>query len=590
MADSDLIDFNVIEEHKENIQALPSGRSAKALAQLYSPPLSGQPHAQDVHSSKRAKFEQEVAQIEDADDPLDVYDRYVKWTLDAHPSAQATPQSQLLPLLERATKAFLQSPHYKNDPRYLRIWLKYIHLFSDAPRETFVFLARQGVGETLALYYEEFAAWLETAGRWSQAEEVYKIGLEKEARPTERLMRKFGEFERRKDTIPQDVPQPTSPVIPAMRPALAAKIDPFASHAASTEEGAQQAGSRTAAGKKKSNKMAIFSDEGESPQSVLGSKDDGKAWDSIGSLQSRKKENAVEPKAWAGETLKTGKTNTGVPKMAIFKVSDNNSPLYQTINVHDHRTNWAALACAFQSSISSPPASKSKRSYETSNHESQRVINPKTGRAECVFVNLEAVYPDPRDPSLEFCFEELRARQRGWLERDWALDRATTRLDSPKAPERKPKKHHGFEIFEDPTQSEPLPLPQVVQVPDVVGIDTSLKVLKIHDENAENNENAPPSKEEVALAKRLRREERANKTRRIKVMEVEHVKKETQTGMSNPPRRNNCLLLIAHSPTQSGISHWTQNEAKEVCRANDDHQHQRSNGRDIWNLQPTCQD
>lgn len=46
-------------------------------------------------------------------------------------------------------------------------------------------------------------------------------------------------------------------------------------------------------------------------------------------------------------------------------------------------------------------------------------MNPRTGRAERVFVNLEAVYPNPEDSNEEYSFEELRARYRGWLER-WA--------------------------------------------------------------------------------------------------------------------------------------------------------------------------
>lgn len=47
------------------------------------------------------------------------------------------------------------------------------------------------------------------------------------------------------------------------------------------------------------------------------------------------------------------------------------------------------------------------------------VVNPKTGKAERVFVNLEAVYPNEDDPSEEFSFEELRAMSRGWAARDW---------------------------------------------------------------------------------------------------------------------------------------------------------------------------
>ena len=319
----DLINFDIIESHKENIQALPGGRSAKALVNTLAPPslLSPAPMpggTRTLHDAIRQEYELEVIAISDSDDPLDVYDRYIKWTLNAYPSAQATPESQLRPLLERATKAFQSSPHYKNDPRYLKLWLTYIRFFSDAPRETFAYLARHNIGENLALFYEEFAAWLERAGRWNQAEEVYKLGIEREARPAERLLRKFREFQQRFDVRDQNGDEPTSPALPTVRPALVAKIDPFASTPRPADSQARQSSiSSTRSGKPK---MAIFSDA-DAPQStsksVLG--ETSKGWDNIGSIAERKKENTVEAKPWAGETLKAGKKSGTTSKMMIFK-------------------------------------------------------------------------------------------------------------------------------------------------------------------------------------------------------------------------------------------------------------------------------
>ena len=49
----------------------------------------------------------------------------------------------------------------------------------------------------------------------------------------------------------------------------------------------------------------------------------------------------------------------------------------------------------------------------------QQVVNARTGKTERVFVNLEAVYPNPSDLSEEYSFEELRARHRGWLSKQW---------------------------------------------------------------------------------------------------------------------------------------------------------------------------
>ncbi len=326
MASDDLIDFEIIENQKENIQSLPSGRSAKALAQLYTPPLSsGGAYApspsqtQDANSAVRLQFEKELMAIDESDDPLDIYDRYVKWTLDAYPSAQNTPQSQLCPLLERATKAFQASPQYKNDARYLKLWLHYIRLFSDAPRETFAYLARHNIGDGLALFYEEFAAWLESAGRYSQAEEIYNLGIERDARPVERLIRKYGEFQHRSESRPQEASEPTSPALPAVRPALAAKVDPFAIASPAAANPQAQSQSRAAGGASRSGKakLAIFSD-GDEPART-GSSSSTQGWDNIGSLADRKKENVTEARPWAGETLKVGKKNTGVQKMMIFK-------------------------------------------------------------------------------------------------------------------------------------------------------------------------------------------------------------------------------------------------------------------------------
>lgn len=331
----DLINFDVIEASKENIQALPSGRSAKKLAETFSPSSaltskSGRPALQSlatptpadtktINDCIRAEYESEIANIAEADDPLDVYDRYIHWILDAYPSAQATPASQLHTALERATKAFVSAPQYKNDPRYLKLWLLYISFFADSPRETFVFLARHSIGETLALFYEEYAAWLEGAGRWAQAEEVYKLGIEREARPTARIVRKFGEFEQRLAAQPEDA-GPSSPALPTVRPALATKVDPFAATERDPQAASQAGGLGGQKPKSSKPKMQIFSDADAAPPSAMGSRESGsKGWDSIGSLADRKKENVMAPKPWAGETLQTGGKKSSGPKMSVFR-------------------------------------------------------------------------------------------------------------------------------------------------------------------------------------------------------------------------------------------------------------------------------
>jgi checkpoint serine/threonine-protein kinase len=438
-ASEDLIDFDIIESQKENIQSLPGGRSARTLANLFSPsPLQKlstptPSDTQNLNDAIRQEYETELFNIAESDDPLDIYDRYVRWTLDAYPSAQATPASQLLPLLERATKNFLNSPQYKNDPRYLKLWLSYIRFFSDTPRETFAFLARHNVGEGLALFYEEFAAWLEGAGRWTQAEEVYKLGIDKEARPTPRLLRKYNEFQVRLSQQPANLNEPSSPALPTVRPALAAKIDPFAAAAPRDPQAPRPnsgiGGSSTT--KSGRQKIAVFSDsDGAAPALAPG--DATKGWQNIGSLADRKKENIVEPKPWAGETLKAGGKKSST-KIAVFKdeVSSSFHSTPRHTYIDDHRTNdWRFWRFVIQSlpqtlSQQSPPPAM------------QRVtVNPKNGRSEHVFVNLEALYPNPNIPGTELCFEELIAAHRGWLHRVWKPETARQSNDSPEMEDR----------------------------------------------------------------------------------------------------------------------------------------------------------
>lgn len=619
----DLIDFNVIEGHKENIQALPSGRSAKALAQLYSPPLLGANPSpsliQDANSKERREFEKELTLIDEADDPLDVYDRYVKWTLDAYPTAQATPQSGLLPLLERATKTFQSSSHYKNDPRYLKLWLHYIRLFSDAPREVFVFLARHSIGEGLALYYEEFAAWLENAGRWSQAEEVYKMGIEKEARPVERLVRKFGEFERRKEALPENTDEPKSPALPMVRAALAAKTDPF-----STASPAPQQSKPAASKKGKSSKMQIFADVDEPERPSTGSS--SKGWDNIGTIAERKKENTHAAKPMAGETLKVGKTNGGMQKMMIFKDTVSSNPLPASSGDQMFTKTGLSYPSCMQSSKKAflPKHLAKSTSGKIDNY--QCVRNPKTGRLECVFVNLEAVYPRSAR-STEYSFEELRARHRGWTDKQWPREERASKHELPKtqsldmeldhhmeeepaprakgfkihldepeaAPEPSPKpKQRGFKIFED-VSSEPGPATKTPKK-DEVFVESSSKTLALNDEN---DENAPPAQPtEAEIRKKMRREERANRTRKIQVMDVKHIKNETKTVQLNldsptgqkPKRKKNVDrvaeptmtintkeamdeiygIFNAPLPSQAGQSEESESEASDSDEDEDD--------------------
>nr|POE93635.1 checkpoint serine/threonine-protein kinase bub1 [Quercus suber] len=213
-------------------------------------------------------------------------------------------------------------------------------------------------------------------------------------------------------------------------------------------------------------------------------------------------------------------------------------------------------------------------------------MNPKTGRMECVFVNLEAVYRTSGRRPREYCLEEIRARGVPSHERPWdipsfqhvrkiaepSLNLSIDPLSEPEPPmagleqqvidlsineaapttakkqrafaiyedvpsvptperPRAKAKQRGFAIFEDePAQTTPPPVPQQDEK---ITLEIAPQTVALNDEN---NENAPPQTQkdmEKQLRREQRREEKANRTRKIQVMDVKHIKNETKTIQLN---------------------------------------------------------
>lgn len=311
--------FDDIELHKENIQPLASGRSARALAQVLSARATPVVLRGEL-AAKQAEFEKELKTASELDDPFEVWVRYVSWTVENFPSGNSH-DSGLLHLLERATREFLHEEQYKNDPRYVKLWIQYIQNHSDAPREAFAYIARHNIGQRLALFYEEFAALLESIGRKNQAAEIYQMGIENNARPVDRLVRKFDEFKQRLEHNPPAADEPTSPALRAVRPALAAKpLGGGLGGGTSPEDQPQPQSQPQPVPTKKParQKMAVFSDADAGPSAKATKGTAG--WDEIGTREHRSKENTIDSKPFAGQTLKQeGKKPSSGGKLMVFR-------------------------------------------------------------------------------------------------------------------------------------------------------------------------------------------------------------------------------------------------------------------------------
>jgi checkpoint serine/threonine-protein kinase len=144
----------------------------------------------------------------------------------------------------------------------------------------------------------------------------------------------------------------------------------------------------------------------------------------------------------------------------------------------------------------------------------------KPPRPERVFVNLEAVYPNAPAGDDEFCFEELRARRRGWLDRNWR--------EQTRSVENKDEQVDPIPVVRPSTPQRPEKLDNTIAL---IAQDLQQN-LELNDENRENIPPSNDSPRKLQIVKRYQKEERANRTRKIRVMEV---RGSTQTSINKSP-------------------------------------------------------
>uniref|UniRef100_A0A3B3VIR3 BUB1 mitotic checkpoint serine/threonine kinase Bb n=1 Tax=Poecilia latipinna TaxID=48699 RepID=A0A3B3VIR3_9TELE len=129
-------------------------------------------------------FESELRMYE-GEDPLSVWDRYIKWTEQTFP--QGGKESNLATLLERAVTRFTDEKMYHNDPRYVDLWIKFAENCSE-PLDIYRYMQAQGIGVTQAALYIAWSEEYENQGSYRKADLVYQEAFKKFAEPHDKLL------------------------------------------------------------------------------------------------------------------------------------------------------------------------------------------------------------------------------------------------------------------------------------------------------------------------------------------------------------------------------------------------------------------
>ncbi|OQR87335.1 hypothetical protein THRCLA_10470, partial [Thraustotheca clavata] len=376
---------------KENVMPVVKGRNVSKLNSLL---IKSNSLELKTELQKSEKMYEERLLHYTGTDPLEVWCEYLGWILENYPSDT----TKSFALLDRVTRQFTSNRQYRNDPRYLRLWIQYIDRH-DKPLDVFKFLYKNRVGDRLALFYMAWALLLEKRDDVKNAELIYAKGIEKKAEPLEALKRKHSEFEKRVSQKWLKAANPEDDDGPEAGPTLRDREPTTITVPISRQPTKPTANSA-------SNAFAIYS-ENDAPNAFL-SENKSSTWKKFAPAKAINKENEQKPSTWsgAGLTHRTGipiaqEPNTA-PQIEIF-VDENTKDTKAGIKRRHVGEEIRALRPRLEERKSDQVI---LHSNDENPKKSQRTKAPPTNKRDILKFNAEMLkVPGEHD----LCFEELRA-------------------------------------------------------------------------------------------------------------------------------------------------------------------------------------
>ncbi|XP_027362184.1 mitotic spindle checkpoint protein BUBR1 [Abrus precatorius] len=190
---------NEWETFKENVRPLKRGRNVNVLN-----------HALKSHTDnnlKKSLLQHRRKLIEaideyQGDDPLLPWLQCIKWIQEAFPPGGDS--SGLVVIYEQCVRAFWHSERYKDDLRYLKVWLEYADNCFDAD-VIYAFLDANGIGKTHSDFYISYALLLESKNKFKAANQTFELGISRNAQPADKLKAAYRKFFARSMTRPKSI-------------------------------------------------------------------------------------------------------------------------------------------------------------------------------------------------------------------------------------------------------------------------------------------------------------------------------------------------------------------------------------------------
>ncbi|KAJ3840030.1 Mad3/BUB1 homology region 1-domain-containing protein [Lentinula raphanica] len=315
-----MVDCDVLEAAKENIQPLATGRRVTSLSSVLATPHA-QRESKLAATRHRLRMNVEMALEDEEDDPLEAYWILVNWTLENYPQGHSA-ESGLLELLEEATRTLKddRGGKWRGELKYLKLWMLYAS-FVENPSIIYRFLLANEIGTDIAVLYEEYAAILERDGRRTEADDVYCLGIARKASPLEHLKSRYQDFQKR--MMSSALPQ--IPIASAVPPTSTTRRALITTSTAADIPPAPSVPRTRPHANRPNAPIPIFVDP--SGSAARSAELEVNAWPDIGTRKSRIKENVPEKKKMAGTTVKqAGKTKRLASGPTLSKIMPYRDP------------------------------------------------------------------------------------------------------------------------------------------------------------------------------------------------------------------------------------------------------------------------
>ncbi|XP_051874357.1 mitotic checkpoint serine/threonine-protein kinase BUB1 beta [Pristis pectinata] len=392
---------------KENVQPLKQGRDVGTLKDVLAQHEG--PSQISIQEQKLA-FEAEI-RFYSGNDPLDVWDRYIKWTEQVFPHGGT--DSNLSALLERSLELFLRNDQYYSDLRYLGHWLKFVDYCTD-PLEVFDFLKSKGIGISHAAFYIAWAERYELLGNSRKAEAVLQEGIQLKAEPLEKLQHHHRYFQSRifkqvvasinEGTNEELVPEPVQPQRTTLgdlkRSGQKKALAPVNRIGNSVRSQSRGLGQHVVSTREQCGTFEVFNENQLCSQPTDQLRLTQGQWSTLPSTSA--KENEIKPGHWNTSGMSQRSNMHSVPFSAASSTSKPDFKLYEEESAHVETTTPRKIEPLF-----TPVLSARKPSKEANPLARVQLQNCKEEKMVVSMYSKDKVYAGLR----EFSFEELRAEE-----------------------------------------------------------------------------------------------------------------------------------------------------------------------------------